>query len=111
MVRRNIPTFPRIEKALRAEASPLSTFYVLGPVFVLTGKILGSQEWLVCASFTKEIVFDPRTETWAALDLERREGTGPDPWVKSIEQDLSFYVVHTQKNSEFDSRFHSLLKK
>lgn len=63
MVRRNIPTFPRIEKALRAEASPLSTFYVLGPVFVLTGKILGSQEWLVCASFTKEIVFDPRTET------------------------------------------------
>lgn len=55
--------FPRIEKALRAEVSPLSTFCVLGPIFVLTGKILGSQEWLVCASFTKEIVFDPQTET------------------------------------------------
>lgn len=54
--------FPKIEKALRAEDSSLSTFGVLGPVFVLTSQILGSQEWLVCASFTREIVFDPQTK-------------------------------------------------
>lgn len=105
------PTFPRIEKALRTSYSPLSTSCVPGTIFVLTNKIFGSQEWLICASFTKETVFDLQTETKASSIGSREEwGYWYDPWVKFIEWDLPFHVAPTQKNYVLGLRYCSLLK-